>query len=419
MHRMRLVVPIVCLAVCGVLAAFAQDDAPSAADLNSAGVKHYNAGEWDSAIDAFTEALEIAPGNATLRRNLCNAYQAAANEAALASDFGQAMTLAEVATQVEPDNASPLIQVGAYHLRLGQTSEAIMRLEEALDLAPDSIEAHELLGDAYYRNNNLVDALTEWEWVMEVKGGNASLADKLDKARRESSVEADFGNRGSQHFDISYDPGTAGAEIAQIRSTLERAYLEIGRKFGRVFPPERVKVKLYTAEDFTKVTLLGEHVGALYDGKIRLPVRDKSGRGLDDDELKRRLFHEYTHVVVRYLVDDNVPWWLNEGLAETFSNELSGNDKDMLSRARREKRLFPLADLDGAQLGRLSNEDLRLAYTQSHATVEHLWSSFGPRGLVAMMNALAAGEDAERALVTAYRRNYALLEREVANTFGR
>ncbi|MCC7556289.1 MAG: hypothetical protein KO254_09315, partial [Methanoculleus marisnigri] len=70
---------------------------------------------------------------------------------------------------------------------------------------------------------------------------------------------------------------------------LERAYTEVGRRFGGVHPPGPIQVRVYTADDFSRVTLLGEHVGAVYDGAIRLPLSDKTGQVLDEAELKRRL----------------------------------------------------------------------------------------------------------------------------------
>ncbi|MDX9976208.1 MAG: tetratricopeptide repeat protein, partial [FCB group bacterium] len=45
----------------------------SAANFNTVGAQHYSAGEWPEAIDAFSKAIELAPENPTIRRNLCNA----------------------------------------------------------------------------------------------------------------------------------------------------------------------------------------------------------------------------------------------------------------------------------------------------------------------------------------------------------
>ena len=44
-------------------------------------------GRYGMAIEAFRKAYELAPDNSTVRRNLCNAYQAQANELARSADF--------------------------------------------------------------------------------------------------------------------------------------------------------------------------------------------------------------------------------------------------------------------------------------------------------------------------------------------
>lgn len=385
---------------------------PTAADYNSQGVEEYAAGQWSQAVESFEKARALAPDNSTIRRNLCNALQASADDLARRADFAAAAELLENAIAADPKNASPLVQLGSYYLRLNMVPDALFRLKEALELDPNQVDARDLLGDAYYRSNDITAALDEWERVYTDHPERPGLREKLEKAYREGAVEAKFGRSGSRHFHISYAPGTTREEQMRVLSVLERAFLDIGQKFGGVYPPGPVNVIIYTADDFAAATQLGDYVGAVYDGKIRVPLKDKTGRTLPDDELRRRLYHEYVHVVVRFLVDDNAPWWLNEGLAETFSRE-TGPDLEALRAAVRENRLVPLAQLDGDLLADLDADRLHVAYTQAHATVNLLWSRFSGNHLTSFLTSLAEGTDAETALQQCYRRNYALLEREV------
>ncbi len=400
-----------------LLVAWTAQAQSGAADHNARGVEHYGAGRWNEAIESFRQALELTPDNATVRRNLCNAYQAAADALAKKADFAAAADLLEAAIQVDPRNASPLVQLASYYLRLNMIPDATFRLEDAVELDPKNLDAHELLGDAYYRANNMASALGEWEWVHSVAPDRPGLKEKLEKAYREDSVESRFGRSASRHFQISYAPGTTRQENTRVLSLLERAYLDVGKRFGGVYPPGPVPVIIYTARSFAEATQLAEYVGAVYDGKIRVPLKDEAGKSLDEAELERRLYHEYVHVVVRFLLGDNAPWWLNEGLAEAMSRESS--DMELLKRAHREGALFPLSALEGDQLGGLDADALRLAYAQSDVTVRHLLTRFGPNPLSALMTALAEGTDIETALEQCYRRNYALLEREVAHQIGK
>jgi tetratricopeptide (TPR) repeat protein len=394
--------------------------AQSAAESNAEGVALYKAGRWLDAIDLFVQAYEMAPDNTTVRRNLCNAYQGYAN--ALVKDrnaFQDAIAVLENAIGVDPENPSPLVQLGSYYLRLDLAKDAAFRLEEAAELDPKSVDAQELLGDAYYKCGDLDAALMRWEWVAEAQPDRPGLKKKLDKAHREEEEEYDFSATNSRHFNISYDRGATGGDLSKVLTTCERAYREIGRQLGNVYPPAPIQVVLYDTQGFERVTQLGEHVGAVYDGRIKVPIKDKAGNSLPLEELERRLYHEFTHVVVRYWVSDNVPWWLNEGLAETFSRPgLNPMEKEVLARAYQEDALFQLADLTDSQLDRLTPEQLRRGYIQSHATVRFMFERFGLRSLTIMMNALAQGEGHEEALVRGYRRNYDYLQKDMASSYA-
>ncbi|MEK7794712.1 MAG: hypothetical protein AAB353_09290, partial [Candidatus Hydrogenedentota bacterium] len=93
--------------------------AETPADYNSRGIEYYNAALYEDAIVAFEQAMKLAPDNETVKRNLANAYQAAGNELAKGNQFVGAIEYLEAAVQVDPGNAQPLIQVGAYYLQEG------------------------------------------------------------------------------------------------------------------------------------------------------------------------------------------------------------------------------------------------------------------------------------------------------------
>lgn len=388
----------------------------SATDFNERGVAYYQDKNWDRAIDEFREAYQIAPDNDTVRRNLCNAYQAAANELAKGADFITASDFLLIAISVDPENALPLVQLGSYYLRLHMTDDAVFRLEESIELDPENVDAHDLLGDAYDKSNSLSLALAHWEWVSEVAPDRPGIMEKLEKAYREEDVEYNFGEHESRHFRVSFALGTRSDDVARVLRTLEAAHRQIGMKFGGVYPPAPISVVVYTAEDFARATLLGEHVGAVYDGKIRVPIMDTHGEAISPEELRRRLFHEYTHVVIRYWVNEHVPWWLNEGLAETLSSDLVPSDLDALGAAYNQNALYTLSELEGSQLSELGADALRLAYAQSHLTVDYLWRRYGARGMIDLLTLMAERSPFEEALGETYRLNYQLLERQVAST---
>jgi len=408
------------VAVAAVVALAGTAGANTAADYNAVGVDHYMAGNYQAAIDAFSQAYELAPRNKTIRGNLSNAYQAAAHSVAKSGEIRDIATgaqLLESAISLTPEKAAPLVQLGSYYLRLDYDQDAVFRLEEALQLDPDNPSAMELLGDAYYKSNDLVSAMEHWEQAIMADPSRAGVQEKIAKAERELSVEGEYRKTESRsrYFTITFAPGTRRHELTGVIRILDAARRDIGRSLG-AYPDTQTQVIIYTAEDFTTATQAGEHVGALFDGKIRVPLDDRQGRKLPDDELKRRLYHEYVHVVVKYIAGNKVPWWLNEGLAETLSGELTEQDKARLAQAKEEGALFSLSTLEGSQLERLGPAELGLAYQQSHATVNYLVRRFGQRKMNDFLNVIADGAPAGEALIRVYRRRYAQIEREVEDS---
>ncbi|MCH8203802.1 MAG: tetratricopeptide repeat protein [Candidatus Hydrogenedentes bacterium] len=414
---MRRVQAVLFLALSGLLPFICQPAAAqSSTDHNAQGVEHYEAQEWKLAIAQFERALKLKPDSRVIRQNLSNAYQAYAGGLADAGQYATAIRQLEATIQFDPANPQPLVQLGAYYLHEGLVADAIFRLEEAIELAPDDADAHFLLGEAYYKDGDARSALQHWEWVSTADPSRTGLAERIETARREERVEADFAGRNSRHFSVNYDREAEGALVREVLQVLEDAYREVGRTFGRAYPPTPIQVSLYTVEGFSESTQLDGHVGAVYDGtKIRCPVIDKHGKRLPADELRRRLVHEYVHVVVHHIAKQNVPWWLNEGLAETLSRELGPREIKLLQRARESGSLHRLSDISGEQLGRQDVAALRLAYTQSHATVGFLKQRFGTRRFATLLEALAQGEDPEVALRRSFRYTYRTLELAVSN----
>lgn len=401
--------------------------ADTAVEYNAHGVALYNEGRYLEAVDAFVEAYDLRPNDATIRRNLGNAYQAAAHEVAKRGgirDFITAAEMLESAIGLDPGNPLPLVQLGSYYLRLDYNEDAMFRLEEAVELAPDNLDGRELLGNAYYKRNQLAQALEQWYFVRDHQPGRPGIDEKIAKAEREASVEGNFRETHSRNFDISFAPGTQGRDLRTVMTLLERAYRDVGTKLGRTFPPGPIQVTLYTADDFQAATQLGAHIGAVWDGRIRIPHIDSHGRLLSDDRLEELVYHEYTHEVINYLAgSDNVPWWVNEGLAELFSTDLEPHEYAALNEAWRNGETPSYRQMNANQLYALAPDQLGMAYLKSHATMRFLWDRFGQRPLLQFLNDLGDTVPAEEAFQRRYSRGYEQLEaemkREVAKQAGR
>ena len=402
------------LIVCGTLGAWAQ----TASDYNNLGIKAYDTGQYDFALQHFMKAYELTPENKTIRRNMCNAHQAKANLLAKTADFASAAEHLRTAITVDPENASPLIQLGSYYLRLDMVTDAVFRLEEAIELVPGNLNAHELLGRAYYDDNDHEHAMEQLGYVLKIDPNRDGLQELFEKAQREAVVEKDFKSRSGRNFKMTFPKDIPYSMQNSVERILNKAYYSIGQKFGGVFPPEPVQVIFYGANEFQQATQLGNHVGAVFDGKIRCPLTDVQGDWLSEKELSERLTHEYVHVVVRNMAGEHAPWWLNEGLAEVLSGNLDADMSEMLQRRYSEALDFDLKALEGEQLTKLKPESLKLAYLQSHATVSFLQKKWGNQRMKQMMDFLATGIPAEDALSRVYKKDYATLARDVAMTYN-
>lgn len=403
---------LIAIAVLGAeIGAHAQD----AAQMNALGVASYERRDWATATSQFDAALRLDPENTTVRRNLTNSLQAHASDLAEKGDYKNAIQKLRVAVRNDPENAMPLMQLGAYYLHEGDVREAIFRLEEAVELAPNDVDAHYLLGEAYYRDNDVESALVQWDWVEHVDGKRPGLKERLEIARRDHKVEADYSDKTSQHFNVTYSREAEGRLVRDVVAILETAYRDVGRAL-QSYPPTPVQVSLYTSEGFAEATQMKDHIGAVFDGtKIRCPVIGPDGKPLSAEEMRRRLRHEYVHVVVRHIARDNVPWWFNEGIAEALTLDLTDGDRRFLRNVAENDAMFTLSDLTEGQLDRLGRDELILAYKQSHATVSYLKERYGTRRLAHFLREVGDGTNADVALRRVFRQSEETLQMAVVD----
>jgi hypothetical protein len=108
------------------------------------------------------------------------------------------------------------------------------------------------------------------------------------------------------------------------------------------------------------------------------------------------LKHELAHLyLARYIKEENLPKWLNEGVSEWASGGVSellsiGHSTE-LEKATLLGRLIPLENLD--ESFPRDDKGLRLAYEESLSVVEFIVDEYGSDGLRAVLSRLSAGED--------------------------
>ena len=132
----------------------------------------YNENRFAEAVDAFQRCLKLDPRNPKAEDNLGLSYAGLGRREAAAAAYQQAIAWQSGAALKNP---GPYIDFGDLLLDENRDGEAVSYLLQAAEIAPRESRAHELLGKAYTRLDQLPKALTELEKAIELSPQNANL----------------------------------------------------------------------------------------------------------------------------------------------------------------------------------------------------------------------------------------------------
>jgi tetratricopeptide (TPR) repeat protein len=335
-------------------------------------------GNTDKSIAAFDEALKRMPNDATVAKNKAGALDRRGHARLEKRQFDSA--LADFKVAISLDSAAGRYPTSAALVAYTKEdfTDAEYQLEAVVRRFEKEVDAWVLLGETRYKKGDLRRSLEAFERALQLAPERPGLRERVERVRKEASVEGDFVPQHSAHFEFHFPPKRADmAQAADVvASLLEEAYWKVGSSLD-CYPDGMTQVIFYEVKDFGAVTKADEWVGALYDGKIRIPIRDFSKQ---QDSLRKTLFHEYTHRVVHSLAHNRVPTWFNEGIAQ-MSEEGSVADAEKRLKQKPDK-LLEAAQLKAAFVGNPDPERARIAYDQSLSIANYLveqrgWSSIG------------------------------------------
>ena len=235
--------------------------------------------DWYKAIKSQEQALEHEPGNQTIRRQLAVYYNNHALKMLDQQKYEAARRGLEDALETDPDSQE--IRRNLYNCMLNEAEYlskqknslgALDNARDAIALLPDSDSAYIFAGNIYYNQDDFDQALENWEKALKIKPDNAILAERIEKLKREKSVESGFKTRQKQHFRIRYERDTDSEYVWTVSDMLNEARRLIGRDFG-LYSDEVIPVIIYTKEQFDQATNQSDWTLGLYDGKIRTPTQ--------------------------------------------------------------------------------------------------------------------------------------------------
>ena len=297
--------------------------------------------------------------------------------------------------------------------------EAFRYAKEAVRQDPKNVEAYFLLGELYYLEQELEKAKENWQHALKLAPSREDIRQRLKKLGSETKLEKDLSRSDTYPFVVRFAEGQAPVGLGGLRELLRETYRKVGQDF-QYFPDHPITVILYPEGDFEKVRGVSHSIGGLYDGKIRLPLVSGTGlpagslagtvpdTGFAFQELKRTLWHEYTHALVHDLSKGRCPIWLNEGIAGLQEVRIQKLDLSAAQAAVKGGKLFPWNQLWNRPYDPAT---LDLLYGQSYLVAQYLVDRWSFSRLVSLLKRLGEGASIAEALQAEYRIDPATLEK--------
>jgi tetratricopeptide (TPR) repeat protein len=374
----------------------------------------------DGAIDRpYIAKLEgeARAGTKQANFNAAMGHHAAASFEISHGDMEHALADERTALIYAPEEPVLLMNVAYVHLRRSEYKQSLDYLERARRVAPDNSDVSKLAGWAYYGLNKLDQAVAEWKKALALRP-DAEVQAALDKAQRDKKEEENYKENESSHFTLRYNGAAAPALARDVLRTLEFHFSAIESELN-YSPPDSIGVILYTQQAFADITKAPGWVGALNDGRIRVPVQGLSGV---DQELSRVLKHELTHSFVGQKTHGRAPTWVQEGLAQWMEGQRSGENAAVLAQIYTQGHAAPLGRLEGSWMG-MGGDTARYAYAWALANMEYIVQADGMGDVERILDRIGAGMTTEAAVKEVLHSDYSDIMQSTAEylrkTYGR
>jgi len=343
---------------------------------------------------------EARSGTTIAVAKVAAAHHAAAQFLVAKGDTDAAVQQYRQALVFAPQNVGLLLNLAVLYLRESQFTAALDPLDRARRASPDSADVAKLAGWAYYGANKIDQAIEEWQRAERLRP-DPEVEQALEKAKRDKAEEESYREGETAHFDLKYYGGAAPDLARGILRTLEDDFRDLESQLDYT-PPERIAVILYTEQAFADITRAPGWVGALNDGRLRIPVQ---GLTSVTPELARVLKHELTHSFVGQKSHNRAPTWLQEGVAQWMEGRRSASDAGALIGAAAQGMAPQLGSMSGSWMG-FSGNSAAFAYAWSLAVVESIIDAGGVSDISRLLDRIASDPSVEDALRETLRLSY-------------
>ncbi|MDD5774107.1 MAG: peptidase MA family metallohydrolase [bacterium] len=339
------------------------------------------------------EIKNIDPNN----NNIANSYAEKADKFYRDNKLDDAIEMLLKAMEYNPGDTLFPKNAGIMYYNNGNFVKAGELFSRVLEIDNKDIFAHEYLGRSYYYSNLLKKALTELNTAVDLDPGNSSLLKFKEKVENETRIENSFQKTSQEIFVIQYDYQTEFRFTSIILNTLLEAYWRIIRDLSYYSKKEfKIPVIIYTKKAFKDIEH-PEWAGAIYDGKIRIPVENLNEQ--KDKELKDFIYHELTHAILYYYCNGRtLPVWLNEGIAQL--EEINQRDIHAVKKLLKGKQLLHLKDREKSFSDLTDPKIVEIAYLQSYLAVNFILERYSKQALLDILKKLSENKSIEDAILT-------------------
>lgn len=201
-------------------------------------------------------------------------------------------------------------------LEMAEWNCAEKNVRALLKETPDDQNLQLHLAGILYEQERYEDCIA---YVKSRNFSNADLEFLLNKCESLVREMATLGIERSMHFRVEFEGMLARKDIMEALAVLEVAYDSLCHLFD-FHPENKMHLVLYESSQYQGVGPRPEWVGAVFDGKLRIPVNVMAYREI----YRPMFFHELTHAFIRAMTRHHIPLWVNEGIAQVIDASRTG-----------------------------------------------------------------------------------------------
>ncbi len=360
----------------------------------------------DAIIVRLKENVKADPSDLRSKKELIEALNSYASLHFLRGDTQAAKSSLQQALAYDQKNPVTLLNLAILLYQAAEYRNAEDLLLGVIQHDSRNRYGHYLLGEVYYAQDKLREATAAWKTALQL-GEDPAISVRLKKAEEEAAAHDELGVLRSSHFILRYDRKVSDYRLGQeILDSLERAYRQLSSELTS-YAPATITVILYADQAYFDITRAPRWTGALFDGKIRVPVK---GLSTVTPQLNNILAHELTHSFVNSMAGSSCPAWLNEGVAQLQEGKSAAERRKVLSQLQTQNQLIPLSKLKGSFFG-LSGEDAEVAYLEGLSATEYLIGRNGKNAIGTVLDLLHQNYNFESALESATNQTLAEFEK--------